>query len=325
MSFAKSILVGRALLAAAIRPVAGARVPVPRFRVRARALLLMATVLPVAPALSTASATASVPSASVPLPSVPSVVPDLCADKTPPMPSSTGAEVPAVRVQMQGAKLSPGSASTTLALAYEEFNDMKCSRYQQNYEEAPPSYFYFDCVGFTGYTLEWADPRAWASLRRMVGFQAGQVTPTPLEFVDFFRGLGARPQAGWRADPTVASIQAGDILAWQPLVPGVGHAVIPLVAPEPIAGSGRLRWEVVVEDSTQDPHGPLDTRSPANPLSRRNASAPTGQGKPDEPSGLGIGTMVLDTDAAGVVTGVQWSVEAKVAAQPVQFGAGHPL
>ena len=59
----------------------------------------------------------------------------------------------------------------TLALAYEEFNDMKCSRYQQNYQEAPPSYFYFDCVGFTGYTLERADPELgrlfgeWSSFR----------------------------------------------------------------------------------------------------------------------------------------------------------------
>ena len=226
---------------------------------------------------------------------------------------------------MQPPKLASGATSATLALAYEEFNDMKCSRYQQNYQEAPPSYFYFDCVGFTGYTLERADPRAWASLRRMVDFQAGQVTPTPLEFVDFLRGLGARPPAGWRADPTAASIQAGDILAWQPLVPGVGHSVIPLVAPEPIAGSGHLRWDVVVEDSTQDPHGPLDTRSPADPLSQRNAVAPTGQGKAEEPSGVGIGTMVLDTDTAGVVTGVQWSLGAHVAIEAVRFGAGHPF
>ncbi len=95
---------------------------------------------------------------------------------------------------MQGAWLAPGSASATLALASEEFNDMKCTRYQLNYEEAAPRYFYFDCVGFTGYTLEQADPRAWASLRRAVEFQAGQVTPTPLEFVDFFKGLRPTPR-----------------------------------------------------------------------------------------------------------------------------------
>jgi hypothetical protein len=297
-----------------IRTGAAMRV-VPGFATTAGALLLMVAALPVTPALSTASAAVLAPP----------MVPDLCADKTPPMPSSTGSQVPAVGVQMQGATLAPGSASAVLAIAYAEFNDMKCSRYQQNYQEAPPSYFYFDCVGFTGYTLEWADPRAWASLRRVVRFQAGQATPTPLEFVDFFRGLGSRPQAGWNADPTVASIQPGDILAWQPVLPGAGHSVIPLVAPEPIAGSGGLRWEVVVEDSTQYPHGPLDTRSPADPLSLRNALAPTGQGNVEVPSGLGIGTMVLDTDAAGVVTGVQWSVGAKVAVEAVQFGAGHPF
>ncbi len=315
MRCARSILIGRAPFTRAIRPVVGAWRPLPRSTSRARALLLMATVLLMARALSTADAAASVPP----------MVPDLCGDKSPLMPSSTGAQVPAVRVQMRGAELAPGSASTTLALAYEEFNDMKCSRYQQNYQEAAPTYFYFDCVGFTGYTLERADPRAWASLRRVVEFRAGQVTPTPLEFVDFLRGLGARPQAGWRADPTVASIRAGDILAWQPLVPGVGHSVIPLAAPEPVAGSGRLRWDVVIEDSTQDPHGPLDTRSAADPLSQRNALAPTGQGKAEVPSGLGIGTMVLDTDAAGVVTGVQWSVDAKIPVEPVEFGAGHPF
>ena len=315
MRGAKSIGFGAAMLTTAILAVAGARRSFPRFATSAGALLVMATVLPVAPAVSTATASALVAP----------IVPDLCADKTPPMPSSTGAQAPAVRVQMQGAKLAPGSASATLALAYEEFNDMKCSRYQENYQEAPPGYFYFDCVGFTGYTLERADPRAWASVRRVVEFQAGQATATPLEFVDFFRGLGARPQAGWRADPTAASIQPGDILAWQPEAPGAGHSVIPLVAPEPIAGSGRLRWEVVVEDSTQDPHGPLDTRSPAGPLSQRNALAPTGPGTAQVPSGLGIGTMVLDTDAAGVVTGVQWSLGAQVAVEPVQFGAGHPF
>jgi hypothetical protein len=315
MRCTKSTLIDRARLSAAVGPMADPRRAAPRRAVSARAALLMATVLLVAPALSTASAAASVPP----------MVPDLCADKAPTMPASTGPQVPAVRVQMQGAWLAPGSASATLALAYEEFNDMKCTRYQQNYEEAAPRYLYFDCVGFTGYTLEQADPRAWASLRRVVEFQAGQVTPTPLEFVDFFRDLSAHSRAGWRADPTVASIQPGDILAWQPLVPGVGHSVIPLVAPEPIAGSGRLRWEVVVEDATQYPHGPLDTRSPVDPLSQRNALAPTGQGKAEAPSGLGIGTMVLDTDAAGVVTGVQWSLGAKVAVQPVDFGAGHPF
>ena len=223
------------------------------------------------------------------------MVADLCADKTPPMPSSTGAQAPAVRVQMQGAKLAPGSASATLALAYEEFNDMKCSRYQENYQEAPPELLVFRLRRLHRVHARTGRSPSLASVRRVVEFQAGQATATPLEFVDFFRGLGARPQAGWRADPTAASIQPGDILAWQPEAPGAGHSVIPLVAPEPIAGSGRLRWEVVVEDSTQDPHGPLDTRSPAGPLSQRNALAPTGQGTAQVPSGLGIGTMVLDT------------------------------
>ena len=46
----------------------------------------MATVLPVAATLSPAGTLVPAP-----------YIPDLCADKTPPMPASTGAEVPAVR------------------------------------------------------------------------------------------------------------------------------------------------------------------------------------------------------------------------------------
>ena len=99
MRCTKSTPIGRARLSTAIGPMADPRRAVPRRAASARALLLMATVLPVAPALSTASAAASVPP----------MVPDLCADKAPPMPSSTGAQVPAVNVQMQGAWLAPGS------------------------------------------------------------------------------------------------------------------------------------------------------------------------------------------------------------------------
>ncbi len=84
----KSTLIDPARLSTAVGPVADPRRATPRRAASARAALLMAMVPLVAPALSTASAAASVPP----------MVPDLCADKVPAMPSSTGPQVPVVRV-----------------------------------------------------------------------------------------------------------------------------------------------------------------------------------------------------------------------------------
>ena len=256
MRGAKSIGFGAAMLTTAILAVAGARRPVPRFATGAGALLLMATVMPVAPALSTASA-AALAGADGRRPVRRQDPSNALVDWRP----GAGGQGPDARGQAC-ARLRIGDAGPRL-------------RRVQRHEVQPvpgelprgPA----QVLVFRLRRLHRVHARTGRSpslaVRRVVEFQAGQATATPLEFVDFFRGLGVRPQAGWRADPTAASIQPGDILAWQPEAPGAGHSVIPLVAPEPIAGSGRLRWEVVVEDSTQDPHGPFDTRS------RRDRSA----------------------------------------------------
>ncbi len=252
----------------------------------------------------------------------PPPVTDLCTTTNPHKPSSTGTQTPAVTVQMQGVTLASASTSAMLASAYSQFNDMLCTRYQHDYHEAPPDYYYYDCVGFTGYTLKYAYPQAWQTAVAAIGFKPGQATATPLEFASFFDSLTTHPLPYWTADPTVSSIRPGDMIAWQPTAAGgIGHSVLPLVAPRAVPGTGNLEWEVVVEDSTQDPHGPDDTRLPTNPLSQRNALAP-GQNGVNVPSGLGIGTLILDTTPAGIVNGVRWSVG--VAPFSVTFGAAHP-
>jgi hypothetical protein len=262
-------------------------------------------------------------------------VPDKCATSNPVMPPSSGTETPAgFSIQMPGAVLAPASDANTLAEAYYEWNDMKCTEYTHHYRWQPPNYYYYDCVGFTGYTTSVADPTAWLSVRQALHIGAGYV-PTPLAFEGFFDSLATTPQAGWKAVPDVEAIAPGDILAWQPALPdgqpdtsGVGHSVMPLVAPQPIPGSNGTRWEVVVMDSTAGGHGPDDTRKPdnasgaPNPLSERNAPLLTRSGDV-EPSGLGIGTLALDTTASGHVTGVEWNVGDKP--ESIVFGAGHPL
>jgi len=262
-------------------------------------------------------------------------VPDKCSDRSPAMPPSTGTETPSgFSIQMPGATLAPASDANTLAEAYYEWNDMQCSEYTHHYRWQPPDYYYYDCVGFTGYTTSVADPTAWTSVRQTLHIGAGYV-PTPLAFEGFFNSLATTPQPGWQAVSDVAAIEPGDILAWQPALPdgqpdtsGVGHSVMPLVAPQPIAGSDGTRWEVVVMDSTAGGHGPDDTRKPENaagdpnPLFERNAPILT-RSNDVEPSGLGIGTLALDTTAAGQVTGVEWNVGDKPEA--IVFGAGQPL
>ena len=246
----------------------------------------------------------------------------------PAMPPSTGTQTPAgFTLQMTGAVLAPSSAASTLPSAYTQFNDMTCTQYTHKYQEAPPNFFYYDCVGFTGYTVRSADPLAWQSVVDALHLHAGYV-PTPLAFEQFFNGLPTTPQPGWSAVPTVQSIQPGDVLAWQPGTAGVpdtagtGHSVLPLVAPRAIAGSNGTRWEVVVMDSTAGGHGPDDTRKTTSPLSQRNAPILT-QHQTIEPSGLGIGTIALDTTPAGQVTGIEWNVGD--VPESIVFGAGRHL
>jgi len=176
-----------------------------------------------------------------------------------------------------------------------------------------------------------ADPTAWASVRQTLHIGLGYV-PTPLAFEGFFNSLATTPQTGWQAVSGVAAIEPGDILAWQPALPdgqpdtsGVGHSVMPLVAPQPIAGSGGTRWEVVVMDSTAGGHGPDDTRKPQNaigdpnPLSERNAPILT-RSQDVEPSGLGIGTIALDTTPP--VRSPAWSGTSVTSLKPLSSGPG---
>ena len=255
-------------------------------------------------------------------------VPDLCSGTTV-KPPSTGTETPAgFSIQMPGAVLAPATDANTLAQAYSMWNDMTCTEYTHQYQFAPPKYYYLDCVGFTGYATEKADPTAWASVASDLHIAAGFV-PTPVNFEQFFNDLPTSPQAGWQAVDGVSGIQPGDILAWQPALSngqpnlaGTGHSVMPLTAPVAIPGSDGTRWELVIMDSTAGGHGPDDTRKPDDPLSERNAPILTTSGQV-QPSGLGIGTIALNTTPAGKVTGVEWNVGDPP--ESIVFGAGHPL
>jgi len=257
-------------------------------------------------------------------------VPNLCTKfPHPAMPPSSGTQTPAgFQIQMSGAVLAPATDANTLAYAYAEWNDMTCTEYSHHYQFAPPKYYYFDCVGFTGYTTSKADPTAWKSVSTALHIAPGFV-PTPLAFEQYFNSLATTPQVGWQPVPDLTAVRPGDIFAWQPAtsdgqpnLQGVGHSVMPLVAPQPIRGSNNTRWEVVIMDSTAGGHGPDDTRKPDDPLSERNAPIHTTSGQV-EPSGLGIGTIALDTTPSGTVTGVEWNVGDRP--EPIVFGAGHAL
>ncbi|MFN8038736.1 MAG: hypothetical protein U0Q07_05940 [Acidimicrobiales bacterium] len=246
-----------------------------------------------------------------------------------PQPTVTPSGAPQVTTQVS-APLGAASSSPTLASAYQQFNTMQCTHYQHSYTETPnQGIYYYDCVGFTGYTVRVATPQAWASVQSVTGIAPGYV-PTPTLFASFFNGLAATPQAGWQAVTTGAAILPGDVLAWGPEpnnTEEAGHSVMALSAPQPL-GDGK--YALVVMDSTATDHGPDDTRRSA-PLNQRNAplGASTNTGSTSAapstaPSGLGIGTIGLVTDpTSGAVTGIQWSIGVSITT--VTFGAGRPV
>jgi hypothetical protein len=247
----------------------------------------------------------------------------------PTMPTSTGSATPTgIKLQMSGAVLAPGHVRT-LYSAYMQFNNMTCSEYSHKYTETPPKFYYYDCVGFTGYTVRKADPVAWQSVRTALHIGGGDIVPTPYQFEGFMNDLQTTAQAGWQPVANIQAVRPGDVFAWQPTngngtvnTTAVGHSVIPLVTPKAIPGSNGRRWEVVIMDSTAGGHGPLDTRKPNNPLSQRNAPITVSSGVV-QASGLGIGTIALDTTPSGQVTGVEWNVGDH--AEGIQFGAGRPV
>jgi hypothetical protein len=217
-----------------------------------------------------------------------------------------------------------------LAAAYHQFNTMRCTHYQHNDVQDPiEATFYYDCVGFTSYTLRISDRPAWNALVTAVHLPAGRV-PSPTLYGSFFKGLASNPQPSWSDVATVTSLLPGDLLAWSPSTEdteSAGHSVMALSAPMPLGGG---RYALVVMDSTAIPHGPDDSREASNPLGERNAPlgllpAPshTQRAHPGARSGLGIGTIALDTGPTGAVTGVEWTIGTTV--EHVSFAAARPL
>ena len=232
---------------------------------------------------------------------------------------------PEVQTQL-GIALAPAAASPLLAAAYRQFNDMRCTRYQhRDVQNAAEGTYYYDCVGFTSYTLRVAAPRSWDELVAGVHLRSGLV-PSPKRYVSFFRRLESNPRPGWRQVATAAAILPGDLLAWSPSAEDTasdGHSVEALSKPLAL-GDGH--YALVVMDSTATPHGPDDTRQASNRLSERNAplaghgASTTGRGAR---SGLGIGTIVLFTRSSGKVVGVEWSFAGNV--EHVSFAAARAV
>ena len=261
-----------------------------------------------------------------------------------PMPTVSPTGGPDIDTQGPGT-IGAASSSPTLAAAFEQFNTLRCTHYAHQYSETPATgIYYYDCVGFTGYSVRTATPTAWQSVVTATGLRPGYV-PTPQLFQEFFASmLTSAPPAGWAAVPTATAIQPGDVLAWiANQTTEAGHSVMALSTPVPIPAStatdkplaaGESTYALIIMDSTATTHGPLDTRRTDNPLSQRNAPLgsdaefdgapdPISAGSPDAPSGLGIGTIGLVANASGQVTGIIWSLGTAI--EPVPFGAGRPL
>ena len=161
---------------------------------------------------------------------------------------------------------------------------MKCTEYTHHYRWQPPDYYYYDCVGFTGYTTSVADPTAWSSVARRCTSHPGYV-PTPLAFEGFFNNLATTPQPAGRPSPMWRRSTRRHLgLAARPArrptdTSGVGHSVMPLVAPQPIAGSGGTRWESSSWTRPPAATAPTTRGKPgAHPLSERNAPILTPSG-----------------------------------------------
>ncbi len=196
-------------------------------------------------------------------------------------------------------------SSATAANAFGVWQTMKQTRYQHTYSEnvAQGSYF-VDCVGWTTFLLSRSAPTATASLRAGTGVMNTHFVPTPLKYETFFNSLSNKPQPGWSTIASVANLQPGDIMAWQPEPNNsgktVGHAVVVIgSAVQQADGS----YAVPVMDSTSAPgHGPDDTRR-TDPRNLPNSGG--------KPSGVGIGTLAFTVNDSGFPTAVIWSLGTK--------------
>jgi hypothetical protein len=246
-----------------------------------------------------------------------------------PYPRITADGAPDVSTEL-GIPLASSASSPMLATAYHQFNTMRCTHYQHHDLPDPSAAtYYYDCVGFTSYTLRVAAPLAWGSLVADVHLQAGRV-PSPKLYDAFFNRLATKPRPGWSPVTTAASVLPGDLLAWSPSAEdtgSAGHSVMALSTPLSLGGG---RFALVAMDSTATGHGPDDTRRDSNPLSARNAPLGVLHGRSSTHragfgarSGLGIGVIALDTGPNGAVTGVEWTIGTPV--EQVSFASARPL
>jgi hypothetical protein len=145
--------------------------------------------------------------------------------------------------------------------------------------------FDYDCSGFVGYTLLNVKPDAFEALRK-----ATVQRPLAKHFVDFIVAIGPNTKNGrWRRIARAEDLAPGDIVAWlkpsDVVSKNTGHVMI--VNAPIVREFGGVAVPIV--DSTSMRHGRQDSRWSSHA------------------TGLGIGEIVLVTDAHGAPIGYRWS------------------
>lgn len=229
------------------------------------------------------------------------------------------AGAPTPSQQVKGPAADPDSNAMLAAVVNEQFVPMKETLYQHAPAiDVSARTYYYDCVGFVTYTLSLAAPNAHDAVYAAMNVRKGYI-PTPAQYVQWISGLPTAPHESWEMVPTMATLQAGDVLAWplegnNPGTTATGHAVIAAGPALPLADGS---FALLVYDSTATGHGPFDTRltdSRCMPLEIQGSSAF------GHPSGLGSGTLQFKVDSTGAPVAVAWTVG--TAAMPTSIAIG---
>lgn len=162
-----------------------------------------------------------------------------------------------------------------------------------------PAVCYADCSGLINAVLKRAYGLEEAELERWMG-RKRPLAATYASVIADGRGFVVVTQA--------QDLQAGDVIAidYEEGNKNTGHTMIAAgAAVEMVADSvpvvqGTRQWAVPIIDSTGSPHGKDDTRLV------RGAD-----GKTETVTGLGMGTLRVYTDSAGVIVGHTWGPGSK--------------
>lgn len=157
----------------------------------------------------------------------------------------------------------------------------------------------FDCSGFTDYLLRYAffDHYDVIDQAKTVGVNR----PATADFYNFFTACStsqdpAVNDAGWAKIQYITDIRSGDFLVWKNPSNNNGHIMIVTglahyIGTKVISSVTYYEYEIVVADSANSGHGADSRNHPDNT---------TGEG-------LGIGRLVVGTNASEVIQYYKWS------------------